>query len=56
MASEMAHQFHRKIALVGRSLTESTEIAQDLGYLNLPASAFITPAKFATFRPSRSWS
>ena len=43
MATEMAHQFHRKIALVGRSLTESTEIAQDLGYINLPASAFISP-------------
>jgi ribonuclease J len=49
LATEMAHQFNRKIALVGRSLTESTEIAQDLGYINLPASAFITPGQIRDY-------
>ncbi len=53
MATEMAHQFHRKIALVGRSLTESTEIAQDLGYINLPASAFITPGQIRDYPPEQ---
>src|SRR6266702_595254 len=53
MATEMAHQFHRKIALVGRSLTESTEIAQDLGYIDLPASAFITPGQIRDFPPEQ---
>jgi ribonuclease J len=53
MAVEMAHQFHRKIALVGRSLTESTEIAQDLGYIKLPASAFITPGQIRDFPPEQ---
>jgi len=53
MAAEMAHQFHRKIALVGRSITESTEIAQDLGYIDLPASAWITPGQIRDFPPEQ---
>ena len=53
LATEMAHQFRRKIALVGRSLTESTEIAQDLGYINLPASAFITPGQIRDYPPEQ---
>ncbi len=53
MAVEMAHQFHRKIALVGRSITESTEIAQDLGYIKLPASAFITPGQIRDYPPEQ---
>ena len=53
LATEMAHQFHRKIALVGRSLTESTEIAQDLGYITLPASAFITPGQIRDYPPEQ---
>jgi ribonuclease J len=53
MAAEMAYQFHRKIALVGRSLTESTEIAQDLGYIDLPPSAWITPAQIRDLPPEQ---
>ena len=36
LAMELAHQHGRKVAVVGRSLDNSTEIAQDLGYLDLP--------------------
>jgi ribonuclease J len=53
MAAEMAHLFHRKIAIVGRSMTESTEIAQDLGYINLPASAWITPGQIRDYPPEQ---
>src|ERR1700692_2099620 len=53
MATEMAYQFKRKIALCGRSLTESTEIAQDLGYIKLPASAFITPGQIRDYPPEQ---
>src|ERR1700692_4340799 len=53
LATEMAHQNRRKIALVGRSLTESTEIAQDLGYINLPPSAFITPGQIRDYPPEQ---
>jgi ribonuclease J len=51
--SSSIHQFHRKIALVGRSITESTEIAQDLGYIDLPASAWITPGQIRDFPPEQ---
>jgi ribonuclease J len=53
MATEMAYQNRRKIALVGRSITESTEIAQDLGYINLPPSAFINPGQIRDYPPEQ---
>jgi ribonuclease J len=53
LAMEMAHQFHRKIAVVGRSLVESTEIAQDLGYIDLPPSAMIAPGQIRDFPPEQ---
>jgi ribonuclease J len=53
MAVEMAYQFRRKIALVGRSLTESTEIAQDLGYIDLPPAAWITPGQIRDLPPEQ---
>jgi ribonuclease J len=51
LAMEMAHRFHRKIAVVGRSLSESVEIAQDFGYFDLPPSAFITPGQIREHAP-----
>ena len=30
----MAHTYNRKVALVGRSITDSTEIAMDLDYID----------------------
>ncbi len=45
LALEMAHQHGRKIAIVGRSMMESTEIAQDLGYFDLPDGIFIHPGQ-----------
>ncbi|PSH04639.1 MAG: ribonuclease J [Acidobacteria bacterium] len=53
MATEMAYQFRRKIALVGRSITESTEIAQDLGHIDLPCSAFIAPNQIRDYTPEQ---
>src|SRR5256885_11368086 len=32
LALEMAREYRRKVALIGRSMSESTDIAQDLGY------------------------
>jgi len=43
LAMELAHQHGRKVAIIGRSLDNSTEIAQDLGYLDLPAGLIIPP-------------
>ena len=56
MATEMAHQFHRKIALVGRSLTESTGDCAGPGLSSLCRPRRLSPqGRFAIIRPSRSW-
>jgi ribonuclease J len=45
VAMELAHQHGRKVAVIGRSLDNSTEIAQDLGYLDLPQGLIINPSQ-----------
>jgi len=45
VAMELAHQHGRKVAIIGRSLDNSTEIAQDLGYLDVPAGLIINPGQ-----------
>src|ERR1700710_1450144 len=45
LAMELAHQHGRKVAIIGRSLDNSTEIAQDLGYLDLPPGLIINPGQ-----------
>jgi ribonuclease J len=45
IAMELAHAHGRKVAVVGRSLDNSTEIAQDLGYLDLPPGLIINPSQ-----------
>ena len=45
LAMELAHQHGRKVAVIGRSLDNSTEIAQDLGYLDLPQGLVINPGQ-----------
>ena len=53
LAAEMAVQFRRKIALVGRSISESTEIAQDFGYIDLPDGSLINPGQIRDFPPNQ---
>ncbi len=43
IAMDLAHKHGRKVALVGRSIDNSTEIAQDLGYINPPPGLVIHP-------------
>src|SRR6202044_362225 len=45
LAMELAHQHGRKVAVIGRSMDNSTEIAQDLGYLKIPTGLMITPGQ-----------
>jgi len=45
IAMELAAVHGRKVAVVGRSLDNSTEIAQDLGYLDLPPGLIINPGQ-----------
>ena len=50
---DQAFENGRKIALVGRSMMESTEIAQDLGYIDVPDGLLIHPAQIRDFPPEK---
>src|ERR1700678_2844811 len=45
VAMELAHQHGRKVAIIGRSLDNMTEIPQALGYLDLPQGLVINPGQ-----------
>jgi ribonuclease J len=53
IAMELAHLHGRKVAVVGRSLDNSTEIAQDLGYLDLPQGLIINPGQIREMPASK---
>ena len=49
IAMELAHKHGRKVALIGRSIDNSAEIAQDLGYLDPPPGLIIHPGQLKDF-------
>ena len=51
IALELAQSHGRKVAIVGRSMLESSEIAQDLGYLDIPRDLLIHPGQIKDFGP-----
>ncbi len=51
IAIELAFQHHRKVAIVGRSMIESSEVAQDLGYLDIPNGVLIHPGQITDHNP-----
>ena len=53
LAIEAAYNNGRKVALVGRSMNESVDIAQDLGYIDVPEGAFITPGQIRDHAPEK---
>src|SRR5204863_4472537 len=53
LATEMAFQHHRKVALVGRSMNDATEIALDLGYVDVPDGLLIHPGQIKDFPPEK---
>jgi ribonuclease J len=53
LAMEMAQEYRRKVALVGRSMTEAAEIAMDLGYLDVPEGLLIHPGQIKDFTPQQ---
>src|SRR6266542_2632752 len=53
LAMEMAYEHNRKIAIVGRSMTSSAEIAQDLGYIDVPDGLLIHPGEIKNFPAER---
>jgi ribonuclease J len=51
IAMELARAHGRKVAIVGRSMLESTEIAEDLGYLDIPPGLVIQPGQMRDYAP-----
>ena len=49
IALELAQAHGRKVAIIGRSMDNSTEIAQDLGYLDIPQGLIIHPGQIRDF-------
>ena len=47
----LAEQFHRKVAFVGRGMVETSQIAQRLGYLKVPAGLAIRDAEVKSHPP-----
>jgi ribonuclease J len=53
IALELARAHGRKVAVIGRSMMESTEIAQDLGYIDIPPGLVINPGQLRDFPPDQ---
>ena len=53
IALELARKHGRKAAIVGRSMMESTEIAQDLGYIDIPPGLVIQPGQMRDYPPEQ---
>jgi len=53
IALELARAHGRKVAIVGRSMMESSEIAQDMGYINIPNGLVINPGQMKDYPPEQ---
>jgi ribonuclease J len=53
LAFELAYEYNRKVALVGRSMADSAEIASDLGYIDVPDGLLIHPGEVKNFPPQK---
>jgi len=51
IAMDLARAHGRKVAVIGRSMVESSEVAQDLGYLDVPPGLLIHPGQIADHAP-----
>ena len=49
LAFDLAQKHGRKVAVIGRSMDNATEIAQDLNYLKIPAGLLIHPGQIRDF-------
>jgi ribonuclease J len=50
---ELAAEHGRKICFIGRSMNNSSEIAEDLGYLEIPEGLLINPGEVKNFAPEK---
>ena len=54
LAVELAHENGRKVAFIGRSMTSSAEIAEDLGYIEIPDGLLIHPGEIKNYAPEKT--
>src|SRR6059058_1836384 len=53
LAIELAADHGRKVAFIGRSMNSSSEIAEDLGYLEIPDGLLVHPGEMKNFAPEK---
>ncbi len=53
LAVELAADHGRKVAFIGRSMNNSSEIAEDLGYIQIPDGLLINPGEVKNFAPEK---
>jgi len=53
LAVELAWEHGRKISFIGRSMNSSAEIAEDLGYVEIPEGLLIHPGEMKNFAPEK---
>ena len=53
IALDLARKHNRKVAVIGRSMMESTEIAQDLGHIEIPQGLVINPGQLRDYPPEQ---
>ncbi len=54
LAVELAYEHGRKVAFIGRSMNSSAEIAEDLGYIEIPNGLLIHPGEIKNFAPEKT--
>ena len=53
LAVDLAWEHGRKVAFIGRSMNSSAEIAEDLGYIEIPEGLLIHPGEMKNFAPEK---
>src|SRR6201984_2829760 len=53
LAVELASDHGRKVAFIGRSMKHSSEIAEDLGYIEIPDGLLVNPGEVKNFAPEK---
>src|SRR5215813_2793888 len=53
LAVDLAWEHGRKVCFIGRSMVNSSEIAEDLGYMEIPEGLLIHPGEMKNFAPQK---
>ena len=53
LAVDLAWEHGRKVVFIGRSMVSSSEIAEDLGYIEIPDGLLIHPGEMKNFPPEK---